>query len=377
MNTSKQINVMIILMFLLLIVLGVYALFDPIREQQAAATQTDLLGQRGAALYVANCRPCHGDVGQGRIGPALNRPDLRDPAKLAQNQAFVMDTIECGRVGTLMPTWGQQFGGPLDDEQVRDLVTLITINPNDAWNRYVRPLSEAANQVATPAAVADLLKGSITGSTDSVCGQKVASGTSGPPPATPSTPSSSLTETTTDNKFSNTDYTVPANAAVAIAVSNQGNAVHNWHVTDAKDANGNDITTGDSGILSGQSVNLTFNITQPGTYHFQCDFHPTEMLGTLFVANASGVVPSSPAGGSSATPAAGATSTATPSGSTTPGAGAPATPGASTTAAAGPSTIAVTPGVSGSAAGPSAIPGTPAVSATAPAGASATPVRTP
>jgi plastocyanin/mono/diheme cytochrome c family protein len=377
MNTSKQINIMVILMFLLLIVLGVYTLFDPFREKQAADTQTDLLAQRGATLFVTNCRPCHGDVGQGRIGPALNRPDLRDPAKLAQNQAFVMDTIECGRVGTLMPTWGQQFGGPLDDEQVRDLVTLITINPNDAWNRYVRPLSEAANQVATPAAVADLLKGSITGSTDSVCGQKVASGSAGPPPATPGTPSTTLTETTTDNKFSNTDYTVPALAAVSIAVTNQGNAVHNWHVTDAKDANGNEITTGDTGILSGQSVNLTFNITTPGTYHFQCDFHPTEMLGTLFVANASGVVPGGGGGGTSATPAAGASSTAAPSGSATaaatastiPAAGAPssATPGVSGTAAAGPTTI------PSAGAASSATPGT---SATA-AGASATPVRTP
>jgi plastocyanin/mono/diheme cytochrome c family protein len=350
MNTSKQINIMVILIFLLLVVLGAYALFDPLREQQAKATQTDLLAQRGATLFVTNCRPCHGDVGQGRIGPALNRADLRDPGKLTQNQSFVMDTIQCGRVGTLMPTWGAEFGGPLDDEQVRDLVTLITIAPNDAWNRYVRPLSEAANQVATPAAVADLLKGSITGSTDSVCGQKVSAGNAGPPPATPGTPSTSLTETTTDNKFSNTDYTVPANAAVAIAVTNQGNAVHNWHVTDVKGSNGQDITTGDSGILGGQSVNLTFNITQPGTYHFQCDFHPTEMLGTLFVAGPGGVVPSGPAGATSATPGAGAATTTAAGASPTP------TAGASGTATAGAS-------------------GTPAAPATA--GVSATPVRTP
>jgi plastocyanin/mono/diheme cytochrome c family protein len=302
MNTSKQINVMVLLIFLLLIVLGVYTLFDPIRQQQARATQTDLLAQRGAVLFVTNCRPCHGDVGQGRIGPALNRPDLRDPAKLAQNQAFVTDTIECGRVGTLMPTWGAAHGGPLDDEQVRDLVTLITVNPNDAWNNYVRPLSEAANQVATPAAVADLLKGSITGATDSVCGQKVASGNAGPPPATPGTPSTRLNQTMTDNKFSATDFTVPAGQAVTIAVSNQGNAIHNWHVTDVKDPSGKDITTGDTGVLGGQSANLTFTVSQAGTYHFQCDFHPTEMLGTLFVAGAGGSA--APAGGAATAAAA-------------------------------------------------------------------------
>jgi mono/diheme cytochrome c family protein/plastocyanin len=369
MNTSKQINIMVILMFLLLVALGAYALFDPLREQDAKAVQTDLLAQRGATLFVTNCRPCHGDVGQGRIGPALNRPDLRDPGKLAQNQAFVMDTIECGRVGTLMPTWGAQFGGALDDEQVRDLVTLITINPNDAWNRYVRPLSEAANQVATPAAVADLLKGSITGSTDSVCGQKVSSGNAGPPPATPSTPSTSLVETTTDNKFSATDYTVPGNAAVVIAVTNQGNAVHNWHVTDAKDANGKDITTGDTGILGGQSVNLTFNITQPGTYHFQCDFHPTEMLGTLFVAGPGGVVPSSSPGGAAATPTAVlAPAIASASAAATAAAGASATPAASASS---------TPGAGVSATAAAGASATPTTTPGAPVSASATPVRTP
>src|SRR6476469_7274219 len=150
MNTSKQINLMVLLIFVLLIALGAYTLFDPTRQQDARQEQTDLLAQRGASLFATNCRPCHGDVGQGRIGPALNRPELRDPAKLNANQTFVRDTISCGRVGTLMPTWGADHGGPLDAEQIRGLVTLITVDPNDAWNNYVKPLSEEANKISTP-----------------------------------------------------------------------------------------------------------------------------------------------------------------------------------------------------------------------------------
>jgi plastocyanin/mono/diheme cytochrome c family protein len=303
MNTSKQINVMIILMFFLLIVLGAYTLFDPSRQQDAREGQSDLLAQRGASLFVLDCRPCHGDVGQGRVGPALNRPDLRDPAKRDQLQAFVRDTITCGRVGTLMPTWGADHGGALDNEQIRDLVTLITVDPNDAWNRYVRPQSEEANKVATPSAVEDLLKGSLTGSTDSVCGQKVATSATAPP-ATPGAPSTSLNESATDNKFAATDFTAPAGQAVTLAFSNQGNAIHNWHVTDAKDASGKDVTTGATGTLGGQSTTTTFTIAQPGTYHYQCDFHPTEMLGTLFVVGAQG---------------AGAPSAATPNPAAVPG----------------------------------------------------------
>jgi plastocyanin/mono/diheme cytochrome c family protein len=339
MNTSKQINVMILLIFLLLIALGAYTLFDPTRQQDARAEQTDLLAQRGAALFVTNCRPCHGDVGQGRVGPALNRPDLRDPAKRDQLQSFVHDTINCGRVGTLMPTWGQPEGGPLDEEQMRGLVTLITVDPNDAWNTYVKPLSEAANQIATPAAVADLLKGSLTGSSDSVCGQKVASASTAPP-ATPGTPSTSLTETATDNQFATTSFTVPAGQAVTLQFTNQGNAIHNWHVTDAKDANGQDITTGPNGVLGGQSANVTFTITTAGTYHFQCDFHPTEMLGTLFVVGPGGA---GAAPAAAATPAPGAIPGTTPlaAPSTTPGAG--ASPAASPASSGAGATTSVTP----------------------------------
>jgi plastocyanin/mono/diheme cytochrome c family protein len=317
MNTSKQINIMVILIFLLLIALGAYTLFDPTREANARANQEDLLAQRGAALFVANCRPCHGDVGQGRIGPALNRADLRDPAKREQLQQFVHDTIECGRVGTLMPTWGQQEGGPLDEEQIRDLVTLITVDPNDAWNRYVAPESEAANQVATPPAIADLLKGSITGSTASVCGQSVAKAAT--VAATPGTPSTTLTEVATDNEFSDTSFTVPAGQPVTLTFQNKGSATHNWHVTDARDANGQEVTTGATGTNGGQSTTVTFTITTPGTYHFQCDFHPTQMLGTLFVVPAGGAAPAAAAPATaSAAPSASATASSTPAASATP-----------------------------------------------------------
>lgn len=315
MNTSKQINIMVALIFLLLIALGAYTIFDPTRQQEAAAIQTDLLAQRGASTFSANCRPCHGDTGQGRIGPALNRPDLRDPAKLDVNQQFVRDTITCGRVGTLMPTWGQSEGGSLSDEQIRELVTLITIDPNDAWNSYVAPDSATLNVVATPAPVEDLLKGSITGSQASVCGQKVAN-TTPTVQATPGTASTSLSETASDNngaspnKFSDTSFTVPAGQAVTMDFSNKGAAIHNWHVTDVKDAGGKDIVTSTTGTLGGQSTTITFTVSSEGTYHFQCDFHPTEMLGTLFVLGPSGA--GAPAAGTA--PAA---ATATPTGTST------------------------------------------------------------
>jgi plastocyanin len=48
--------------------------------------------------------------------------DQLDPTSITN---LIKNTITCGRVGTAMPTWGQAHGGPLSDEQIRQLRTLI------------------------------------------------------------------------------------------------------------------------------------------------------------------------------------------------------------------------------------------------------------
>jgi hypothetical protein len=50
----------------------------------------------------------------------------RDPAVLTDKIKLITNTIACGRVGTAMPPWSQAQGGPLSDEQIRQLVVLIT-----------------------------------------------------------------------------------------------------------------------------------------------------------------------------------------------------------------------------------------------------------
>ena len=39
---------------------------------------------------------------------------------------LMTNTIACGRVGTAMPAWAQEHGGPLSDEQIRQLTVLIS-----------------------------------------------------------------------------------------------------------------------------------------------------------------------------------------------------------------------------------------------------------
>lgn len=51
---------------------------------------------------------------------------FRDPAVLKDKVKLMTNTIACGRVGTPMPPWAQLQGGPLSDEQIRQLTVLIT-----------------------------------------------------------------------------------------------------------------------------------------------------------------------------------------------------------------------------------------------------------
>ncbi len=142
MNTNKQINIMVLLVFISVFATGAYWLWDPGRANDAKEVQLERQMEYGAWVYSQNCRTCHGDVGEGgtasnrlRIAPALNRPDLQgkdaetgEVSDAAKKTAYklVFNTITCGRIGKAMPTWGIEQGGTLNSEQIRQLTLLIT-----------------------------------------------------------------------------------------------------------------------------------------------------------------------------------------------------------------------------------------------------------
>jgi len=140
MNTSKQVNAMVVVLLLTVIMIGVYTLFDPFRADKAEDDQLEMTGVRAATTFALNCRLCHGDRGEGGAAGgrlpaalALDREDLRGIENgvfsvAAFNEAFRMieGTISCGRPGTFMPTWGRVNGGILSAEQIRQLAVLIT-----------------------------------------------------------------------------------------------------------------------------------------------------------------------------------------------------------------------------------------------------------
>ena len=127
----------------LLIISGIlltgYSFVEPRRQVEATVRQERIGIHRGIENYTTLCMSCHNIDGTGAVvpgtnpplvAPALNRPDMRpDPNdKDAYNERynFVSKTIHRGRTGTPMPPWGRSDGGPLLDEQIHELVLLVT-----------------------------------------------------------------------------------------------------------------------------------------------------------------------------------------------------------------------------------------------------------
>ena len=75
---------------------------------------------------------------------------------------------------------------------------------------------------------------------------------------------------------------VTAGQPFTIKLDNKDSATHNLHIYTQK--GGTSIAVTDpQAVPPGSTGILTTTITQPGTYYFQCDFHPELMTGTLTV----------------------------------------------------------------------------------------------
>jgi plastocyanin len=171
MNTAKQVNVMIGLMFIMMIGGLLYFLWDDDRAEQATQVQGREMAERGGNLYSLNCRSCHGLQGTGiqeRAGlPGLplnldaNRPPELTGGALEARQKRFYDTIVCGRVGTVMPPWHVDQGGALNSFQIEQLVALITGDFSlEGWEHAVEQANHSdefipAKHLAEPVGIDD------------------------------------------------------------------------------------------------------------------------------------------------------------------------------------------------------------------------------
>ncbi|MEE9602172.1 MAG: c-type cytochrome [Thermoguttaceae bacterium] len=99
--------------------------WQPLRSVRQEVLESDVLAAAvppanhvatGRTLYRSRCVVCHGENGEGSIGPSLNNQSVLSVV----SNAFLHDMIVRGRPGTAMPAWRQ-----LSSEDVVDLIAFL------------------------------------------------------------------------------------------------------------------------------------------------------------------------------------------------------------------------------------------------------------
>ena len=138
------------------------------------------LEARGARDFEQYCAPCHGLTGEGGVANAAPQINNLPTTLKAQNRLdgptgiiakygtirnFVEATITSGVRGTAMPRWSARLGGPLRDDQIKDIATYIqgwwgpegSTKPNisDAAGQVAQQYKATAQAAAVAAAASD------------------------------------------------------------------------------------------------------------------------------------------------------------------------------------------------------------------------------
>ena len=122
------------------VLLGIIALNEPVRMESFSRSYHSRQVEEGARIFENNCRPCHGPQGEGSpLAPALNTASLFSGERLAAVaftgtlEDYVKGVVSSGRpvpseganYPQRMPTWSQEFGGPMRPDQIEAVVAFI------------------------------------------------------------------------------------------------------------------------------------------------------------------------------------------------------------------------------------------------------------
>ncbi len=140
---TRLVAAALILTIGILVVFQIYLLREPGRIQTVLAADQAEHVANGKTLFAANCVACHGDHGQGGIGPALNTQQFLKNT----DDGVITSLIGSGVPGTAMPSWSQAHGGPFTDQQILDLTAFIR-----SW-QATAPAAAVATATPTPSAV--------------------------------------------------------------------------------------------------------------------------------------------------------------------------------------------------------------------------------
>ena len=120
-STIRWQRVGALMLLLLVIAFPLYKAVESARRTDALQSQDAALVHSGQQLWGLNCAACHGTNGQGVSAPALNSQQFFQGTTDEQ----IAGIIKGGIPGTAMPAWWNEYGGPLTDQQVQEVVAYI------------------------------------------------------------------------------------------------------------------------------------------------------------------------------------------------------------------------------------------------------------
>ena len=143
-----------------------YWVTDGIRRNAIAAEQEEELIHFGEVVFsddpgepsAAGCASCHGPEGNGGeegaqvVGPSLRSASLAD--KVRNNPNYVRlavrygGVVVSGNVNSQMPAWSDEVGGPLNEQQIDAVVSLV-----ESWLEDVEEPAEVEDTVEAGAEV--------------------------------------------------------------------------------------------------------------------------------------------------------------------------------------------------------------------------------
>jgi mono/diheme cytochrome c family protein len=137
---------------------------EPVRQRAAAEKELSESVRLGHATFEEFCARCHGPEGEGGvvkryITPGVKgakptdvaAPDLREIHSRHPDDdvaAVAWEAIQRGRPPTPMPTWGVRYGGPMNDQQITDLVNYLLSIQSDDKERPLLEFEAAAGRRA-------------------------------------------------------------------------------------------------------------------------------------------------------------------------------------------------------------------------------------
>ena len=227
--------------------------------------------ERATANYLSLCLSCHGPAGEGRlagdgrIGAALggtntslNQEGVRAdgtpyPGGLEARTSYLSKTIHNGLPGGIMPAWGEENAGALNNDQIEELVTFIQ---HVDWNEVYNEAVEASGGYPTT--------------------EPTTAPTAAAPTEEPAAGAYHIEMK--DIAFAETTLELPANTDVTINLTNTGALTHSFDIDELN------VHSGD--MAGGETKTITFNTGAAGTYEYYCavpGHREAGMVGTLTV----------------------------------------------------------------------------------------------